>query len=113
MSVSNKKGETKHSILSIDNLLTKAENKFLLSNAIAGRAKQVSDGSLPYVSDFDPTSPISTAIKEIANDKIKVKVLKSPPKESLLAGAPVKEEKKEMSILEELAKQKRKKYAKK
>ena len=55
-------------------MLTKAKNKFMLSNAIAGRAKQVSEGSLPYVNDFDPTNPIITALKEIAADKILIKV---------------------------------------
>jgi DNA-directed RNA polymerase subunit K/omega len=62
--------------LSIDHLLKRADNKFLLSNAIAGRAKQIGDGSLPYVNDFDPTNPIITALKEVANDKIKIKILK-------------------------------------
>lgn len=60
--------------LTIDNLLTKATNKFMLSNAVAGRAKMVSEGSLPYVNDFDPTNPIVTALKEIAADKVLIRV---------------------------------------
>lgn len=60
--------------LTIDNLLTKATNKFMLSNAVAGRAKMVADGSLPYVNDFDPTNPIVTALKEIAADKVLIKI---------------------------------------
>jgi DNA-directed RNA polymerase subunit K/omega len=96
-------------VLSIDNLLSKTENKFLLSNAIAGRAKQVSDGSLPYVSDFDPTNPIVTAVKEIANDKIRIKALKGAPKET-----PKEEQaetpREEISVLEELSKKKKEKY---
>ena len=59
----------------IDILLSKAKNKFLLSNAVAGRAKQISEGSLPYVNNFDPTNPIITAIREIANDKIKIRMV--------------------------------------
>jgi len=59
----------------IDSLLTKAKNRFLLSNAVAGRAKQIHEGSLPYIDNFDPTNPIVTAIREIASDKIKIKML--------------------------------------
>ncbi|MFA5875933.1 MAG: DNA-directed RNA polymerase subunit omega [Candidatus Margulisiibacteriota bacterium] len=62
--------------MSIDNLMTKAENKFILTKAAAGRAGQILAGSLPYVNDFDPTNPIITALKELARDKIKIKVLK-------------------------------------
>ena len=58
----------------VDSLLTKAKNKFLLSNAISGRAKQIHEGSLPYIDNFDPTNPIITAIREIASDKIKIKM---------------------------------------
>lgn len=64
----------------IDILLSKAKNKFLLSNAVAGRAKQISEGSLPYVNNFDPTNPIITAIREIANDKIKIRMVTADSK---------------------------------
>ena len=64
--------------LTIDNLLSKAKNKFLLVNAAAGRAKQVAEGSLPYVDNFDPTNPVITALREIAADKIRIKVLTGP-----------------------------------
>lgn len=64
----------------IDILLKKAKNKFLLSNAVAGRAKQISEGSLPYVNDFDPTNPIITAIREIARDKIRIKLITAESK---------------------------------
>ena len=67
----------------IDELLTKAKNKFLLSNAVAGRAKQIGEGSLPYVNDFDPTNPIITAIREIARDKIRIKLLTSESKKPI------------------------------
>lgn len=68
--------------LSIDNLLTKAKNKFLLVNAAAGRAKQVAGGSLPYIDNFDPTNSVITALREIAADKIKIKVLTGPVKKT-------------------------------
>ncbi len=67
----------------IDVLLKKAKNKFLLSNAVAGRAKQITDGSLPYVNDFDPTNPIITAIREIARDKIRIKLLTADSKKPI------------------------------
>ncbi len=65
---------------SIDTLLSKAKNKFLLSNAVAGRAKQIAEGSLPYINNFDPTNPIITAIREIANDKIKIRMVTAASK---------------------------------
>ena len=69
--------------ISIDYLLTKAANKFLLTNAIAYRTKQISEGSLPYIDKFDPDMPLDTAIREIALDKFKLKILAPPikPKE--------------------------------
>ena len=68
--------------LNIDHLLSKADNKFLLSNAVAGRAKQINDGSLPYVNDFDPTNSIITALKEVAGDKILIKIGKEAAKKA-------------------------------
>ena len=65
--------------LTIDNLLTKATNKFLLVNAAAGRAKQISEGSLPYVDNFDPTNPVITALREIAAGKVGIEMLKKVP----------------------------------
>ncbi|MBI5399726.1 DNA-directed RNA polymerase subunit omega [Candidatus Saganbacteria bacterium] len=64
--------------LNIDNLLTKAKNKFLLTNAAASRARQLVDGSLPYINNFDPNNPVITALRELAADKIKIKILSGP-----------------------------------
>ena len=64
--------------LNIDQLLSVSENKFLLSNALGTRAKQISEGSLPYVDDFNAANPIITAMKEIASGKVKVKMLVGP-----------------------------------
>ncbi len=92
--------------LSIDNLLSKATNKFLLVNAAAGRAKQVAEGSLPYVDNFDPSNPVITALREIAADKIRIKVLSGPSKkaqELILA----EEEEARPHALERLAKEKK------
>jgi len=64
----------------IDHLLTKAANKFLLVNAASGRAKQIVEGSLPYVENFDPNNPVITALREISADKMKIKILTGPNK---------------------------------
>jgi DNA-directed RNA polymerase omega subunit len=58
----------------VDDIMDKINNKFLLVNATITRAKQILAGSLPYVDDFDPTDSITTALKEIGADKIKIKV---------------------------------------
>jgi DNA-directed RNA polymerase omega subunit len=89
----------------IDNLLSKAKNKFLLSNAVAGRAKQIAEGSLPYVNNFDPTNPIITAIREIANDKIKIRMVTADSKKP--KEVKVLEEEKAPSALTRLAKEKK------
>ena len=96
--------------INIDDLLAKAKNKFLLSNAAAGRAKQITEGSLPYVNHFDPNNPVITALREIAADKIRIKVLSAPSKkaEDLL----VKEEEKGPSAIKRLAKEGKKKKKK-
>jgi DNA-directed RNA polymerase omega subunit len=64
----------------IDVMLKKIDNKFLLVNAIAVRAKEISEGSLPYIEDSNPLNPIETAMNELARDKIEVKVLDAPVK---------------------------------
>jgi len=95
----------------IDDLLSRSKNKFLLSNAAAGRAKQIVEGSLPYVNNFDPNNPVITALREIAADKLRIKVLSGPSKKAqeLL----VKEdEKKKPSPLDRLAKDKKGKVKK-
>ncbi len=98
--------------INIDNLLSKAKNKFLLSNATAGRAKQIVEGSLPYVNHFDPNNPIITALREIAADKVRIKILTAPTKkpQELLAR---EEEERKPSALKRLAKEKRGKKEKK
>ena len=67
-------------MVDIDNLISKSRNKFLLVNATAGRAKQILEGSLPYVNNFDPHNPIITALREIAADKMRIKILTGPSK---------------------------------
>jgi DNA-directed RNA polymerase omega subunit len=92
--------------LSIDNLLSKATNKFLLVNAAAGRAKQISEGSLPYVDNFDPSNHVITALREIAADKIRIKVMTGPTKKAqeLIVA---EEEAAKPSALNRLAKEKK------
>jgi len=92
--------------ITIDNLLSKSDNKFLLANALGKRAKQISEGSLPYVDDFNPANPIVTAMKELASEKVKIKVLQAPaqkPKETLLDKLP----KKKLSLAKETRKKKK------
>lgn len=91
--------------ITIDSLLSKAKNKFLLSNAAAGRARQIAEGSLPYIDNFDPTNPVITALREIAGDKIRIRVLTAAtkkPQELLIS-----EEEKKPSALERLKKEKK------
>jgi DNA-directed RNA polymerase omega subunit len=92
--------------INIDDLLTKATNKFLLANAAAGRAKQIVEGSLPYVNNFDPNNPVVTALREIAADKIRIKVLTGPLKkvQELLK---TDEDEEKPSALERLAREKK------
>jgi len=96
--------------INIDDLLSKAKNKFLLVNAAAGRAKQIVGGSLPYVDHFDPNNPVITALREIAAEKMRIRVLSGPSKkpQEILE----KEEDKGPSALERLAKGKRTKEKK-
>ena len=93
--------------LSIDNLLTKAKNKFLLVNAAAGRAKQVAEGSLPYVDNFDPTNPVITALREIAADKIRIKVLAGPAAKKAAQELIMAEQEEAPSALKRLAKERK------
>ena len=98
--------------INIDDLLVKAKNKFLLSNAAAGRAKQIVEGSLPYVNHFDPNNPVITALREIAADKIRIKILSGPSKKAQELLALKEQEKEKPSALERLAKEKKTKAKK-
>jgi len=93
--------------LLIDNLLSKAKNKFLLVNAAAGRAKQVAEGSLPYIDNFDPTNPVITALREIAADKIRIKILSGPAKKTQELLLSEVEEERKPSALQRLAREKK------
>jgi DNA-directed RNA polymerase omega subunit len=89
----------------LDNLLSKASNKFLLVNATSGRAKQIVEGSLPYVNNFDPNNPVVTALREISADKLKIRVLTGPSKkpQDLLAKVEEEAKKARPSAMERLA----------
>lgn len=63
----------------IDSLNLIINNKFLLSNAVAMRAKAISEGSIPYIDDFNPLNPIETAMKEFAGKKVEMEILKGAP----------------------------------
>ncbi len=55
---------------SMDKLLEKMSNKFLLSIAAARRARQIKEGAVPLVPGVDPEICIIAALKEIELDKI-------------------------------------------
>lgn len=95
--------------LRVDEILSKIKNKFLLINATIARAKQIQGGSLPYVDDFDPTDPITTALKEVAAERIKIKLGKGIVKPAEL----VQEEVKKRPSLAKEEKKKTKTKAKK
>lgn len=63
----------------IDELLNRINNRFLLANVIAERAKAIADGSLPYIDNADFSQPILTAMQEIQKGKITYKILEGPP----------------------------------
>lgn len=67
----------------IDVLLKREKNKFLLSNAVAQRAKEISSGSIPYIEDFNIADPIDTSLKEFAENKVIVKILEGPKEKPL------------------------------
>ena len=75
----------------IDEMISKAQNKFLLVNATIVRAKQILAGSLPYVDDFDPTDAVTTALKELSAEKLKIKIGKGAAKPLELVEEEVKE----------------------
>jgi len=85
--------------LKLDDIMSKVKNKFLLVNATIARAKQILAGSLPYVDDFDPTNPITTALKEISAERIKIKFGKGSAKPQQLLVE--EEEKKRPSLAKE------------
>ena len=99
----------------IDHLLTKAANKFLLVNAASGRAKQIVEGSLPYVENFDPNNPVITALREISADKMKIKILSGPSKkpQDILEKEEDTKEARRPSALERLARDSKKSSKKK
>lgn len=57
-------------------LLTKVENRYSLVVVTSKRARQLIDGAAPLV-DIDSTKPVTIAINEINQDKIKYKSVKS------------------------------------
>lgn len=67
----------------IDVLLKREKNKFLLANAVAHRAKEISTGSIPYIEDYNVMDPIDTSLKEFAANKVSIKMLEGPKQKPL------------------------------
>lgn len=54
---------------SIGEITKKADSRYTLVMLTAKRARQIVDGSKPYI-DTDSTKPVSIAIAEILEDKV-------------------------------------------
>lgn len=61
-----------------DEFISASANKFLFSNAVAGRAKQLSEGSLPYIETENSLRPVLLALEEFRADKVRIKLLTGP-----------------------------------
>ncbi len=66
----------------IDDLLNRINNRFLLANVVADRAKAITEGSLPYIEDANVANPIETAMEELREGRIGFKILEAPSKKS-------------------------------
>jgi DNA-directed RNA polymerase subunit omega len=60
--------------VSLENLLKKVENRFLLVIAAARRGKQIQEGAAPLVERINNEPAVKVALKEIANDKVGVEL---------------------------------------
>lgn len=96
---------------SIDSLSSDIKNKFILTNAIGLRAKEISEGSLPYVDDGEVINPIKTAMMEFAAKKLKVKIAEAPT-EQTIKKAEIKAKAKEFWTIDDLEKKDAKKAKK-
>ena len=56
---------------SVTELLKKVDNRFLLVIATSKRARQIAAGSNP-ITKVDEKSPVTLAVNEIAEDKVKI-----------------------------------------
>lgn len=96
---------------SIDSISNEIKNKFILTNAIGLRAKEISEGSLPYIDNGEVINPIETAMKEFAAKKLKVKISEAPT-EKAIKKAEIKAKAKEFWTLDDLEKKDTKKAKK-
>ena len=65
--------------VTIEDCLEKVENRFALSITAMKRAKQIAEGAAPLSQETD-NKPIVLALREIAEEKVKVKYPNSPEK---------------------------------
>ena len=56
--------------ISIEDLVRKVGNKFLLTTAVSRRALQIKDGDAPLVEAKDNERPVEIALREMQNEKI-------------------------------------------
>lgn len=65
--------EEHHNDFKLSDLTQEVSNKFLLTSAVARRARQLKDGAKPMVpTDRETMLPVMTALYEIHQNKIKV-----------------------------------------
>ena len=55
---------------SLDNLMQKVDSKYTLVVLTAKRARAITEGALPYI-ETQSKKPVSIAMEEVANDKVK------------------------------------------
>ena len=67
---------SKNREIQLSEILKKTPNRFLLSLAIAKRARQLNEGAKPLIeiSETEPFHPILTALEEIYQNKISIQL---------------------------------------
>lgn len=58
-------------MLSIDELINKTGNRYILTTLVAKRSKQLNQGVKPLIETQPTTKPLFIALEEVAEDKIK------------------------------------------
>ena len=58
-------------MLSIDELIKKAENRYILTTLVAKRSKQINQGAKPLIEVQHSLKPLFLALEEVAQDKLK------------------------------------------
>ena len=65
--------------ITVEDCINRIPNHFNLTLAAAYRARQLANGSMPLVDDIRNNKPTVTALREIADDKVGLEMLKKVP----------------------------------